>query len=101
MIKNLFLLLLLVIAACYFDNAKYKIGDRVNYNVPIEYYSECRNTATIVGIIYTVDGKATYSINPDPKIYRYRQALCPDRFHLHEYAIRPYSRLIKEDVYDE
>ena len=101
MMKNLFLLLLLVIAACYFQDPKYKIGDRVSFTVPIEHYLECRNSGTIVGIIYTVDGKATYSIAPDPKVYQYRQSNCPDRFHFHEYAIRPYSRIIKEDVYDE
>lgn len=101
MMKNIFLLLLLVIASCYFETPKYQIGDRVNYNVPIEHYHECRNSATIVAIIYTVDGTPTYSIQPDPKIFRYRHSICPDRFHLHEYAIRPYSRVIKEDVYDE
>ena len=100
-IKNMVLIMLTCIVIGCVDKPKYHIGDRVSFTVPQDYYLECRGSGTITGIVYTVTGEVTYNISPDPKLFQYRMARCPDLFNFEEHRVRKYERMIREDLFDE
>ena len=91
--KALLIMLICTIMGCV-DEPKYHIGDRVSFTVPQDYYLECRGSGTITG-------KVTYNINPDPKLFQYRMAHCPDLFNFEAHRVRRYQRTIREDIFDE
>jgi hypothetical protein len=87
-------LIFLFLLSCGLDKPKFKIGDRVRYDIPDKYVAECLNFGTVQGIVYTVTGKVTYSIVPHDT-YRYQG--CPHEFILFEANVREYFTLIRED----
>lgn len=92
--KYLFFILILV--SCYFDTPKFKIGDKVRFKLPYEYYYACKNIGIIHNIIFTVSGKATYYLEPIKIDYRYNE--CPDRLVLFESDVWKYESILREDL---
>ena len=89
-------LLLLFLLACGLDNPKFKIGDKVYFKLPEEYFGECKNVGIVHNIIYTVTGRVTYRIEPFKMDYRYKA--CPDEFFMLEENVWRFSTILKDDI---
>ena len=88
-------LALLLLVACSLDVPKFKIGDRVRYDVPLSYFTECSNTGTVHSIGHTVMGKVVYLVKTE-KGYGYSQ--CPELLGIEEKSVRIYHSILKENL---